>query len=191
MDDQPEQDPAIVQIQDDSLVQFIPGEDRIAAHKRAMNTGAHQGSDGYGRKPLVGFFGGNAPDPVKVAKPVKEYNAANYLLRSKDKVEHEKSEAKDAGGSSRFQRFFGNPTQGRFGAETSEIPLPPAAISPQPVTGRVESSFSPSGPPALAMPVNYPSMQPTSMRSPEPVVSAEASHQGRLMNMLASVSHSI
>jgi hypothetical protein len=212
MDDQPEQDPAIVQIQDDALQQFVPGEDRIAAHKRAMKTAAQQGSDGG--RPLVGFFGGEAP--VKV-KPVKEYNAANYLLRSKDKGEHkgeqEKTEPKKASGSSRFQTLFGNPNQGRFGAEESDVPrASPAAqsdvgpqypsatsnpISPPPMPN-LYSNALPQYPSAASNPISPPPIpkqylnaQPPSMRSPirspEPAGNAEASHQGRLMNMLAQV----
>lgn len=183
MDDQPEQDPAIVQIRDDSLVQFTPGEDRIAAHKRAMK-GPHEE-----HRPLVGFFGGDAPDPIK-AKPVKDYNAANYLLRNKEKGEHEKAEVKDTG-SSRFQRFFGNPSQvthavpsqGRFSA-------PPQSESPHLAASHANSSTQLASDASVIRSSNAPPPHPT-LSHTRPVEVAAVSHHERLIGVLAPVSSAL
>jgi len=149
MDDQPEHDPAIAHIQDDALHRFVPVEDKIAAHKRAMRAG----NEGSERKPLVGFF--NTEQPVQApAKPIKEYNAANYLLPKK-RVEPEASSSKETTTSSRFARFFGNPAQPEEPASSVLSPPPRSApsVSPTPAPpsinpGRNMEDAAPSQPSA-------------------------------------------
>jgi hypothetical protein len=156
MDDQPDHDPAISQIQEDRA--FSPGEDRIAAQKRAMR------GEGPERRALVGFFASEtapAPAPAPV-KPVKEYKASNYLLpktRQQQQVEPESTPTREAAGGSRFarsfgspaqseettSRFFGNPSQHEEPIRSAARPpsLAPAIVSP-PITSPAQSPPPPA-----------------------------------------------
>nr|XP_019050768.1 hypothetical protein I302_01210 [Kwoniella bestiolae CBS 10118]OCF29698.1 hypothetical protein I302_01210 [Kwoniella bestiolae CBS 10118] len=119
MDDTAPVDPAIVDSAD-PLVQFIPGEDMIAAHKRAMksrNVGADWRGDGGN---LPAFFGGDpaiasssAPAPPPGLIKPKSFNAADYLKQAEDVSDEEiapqpvQPPAPPASAfSSRFQKFF-------------------------------------------------------------------------------------
>lgn len=110
-------DPAIADSGNDPLIKFVPGEDMIAAHKRAMKAKA----EGQWReeKPLASFFGGNAPAPAAPVIP-RSFNAADYLLPSKDAAEEEPM---DTAFHSRFQKFFAPPPQ---------VAMPPVAPTPLP-----------------------------------------------------------
>nr|ODN96088.1 hypothetical protein L204_03779 [Cryptococcus depauperatus CBS 7855] len=110
MNDSAPADPAIVGA-DDPLVKFIPGEDMIVAHKRAMK--ARNADDWRGGLPA--FFGGDpaiasssAPTAPIESKP-KEMNANNYLVESKDDAEDSEHQAPSQSAfSSRFHKFFNN-----------------------------------------------------------------------------------
>ena len=132
----------------DPLVQFVPGEDKIAAHKRTMRErGAEE--DWRGEKPLVSFFSADAqgpPMPTSAELPTgpplptpkqKIFNAADYIKPSKqlNEIEQGLVDADMAANvnKSRFQRFFGGgssvpptlpvpPTPDRWNA-TAETPL--------------------------------------------------------------------
>jgi hypothetical protein len=81
-------DPAIATSSAEPLVAFVPGEDMIAVHKRAMKA-REEGRWGNQLVP-------SAP---------KQFNAADYLLPSKAAPEPEPQVA-DTAFQSRFQRFF-------------------------------------------------------------------------------------
>ncbi|RSH87001.1 hypothetical protein EHS25_003489 [Saitozyma podzolica] len=143
-------DPAIAGSSSDPLVQFVPGEDMIAAHKRAMKV-KESGGQWRGDKPLVSFFGGDSSiasmPQLESAKP-RVFNSADYLLPSKA-VEEERDQPEPASGSSafqsRFQRFFGS------GNPTTEIPTSRSADrSPMEVLS--PPSHPPSAPPDRPMP---------------------------------------
>lgn len=136
----PLEDPAIASASSgdptDPLVKFIPGEDMIAAHKRAMKA-RQAGADGADTwrspadKPLVSFFGGAAPpQPAAPAKP-REVNLQSYFKHKvvdddePDRREEEVEEKVTV--QSRFQRFFGN--TGGPGSQ-SGAPAAPVASSP-------------------------------------------------------------
>ena len=109
----------------DPLVRFVPGEDMIAAHKRAMKARDAEGDWRGGDRRLVSFFGA---DPV-IASPsgsggpprglpsssmkARVFNAADYLRPKKsqgDEEEEKEMEQPDPTANafqSRFQRFFG------------------------------------------------------------------------------------
>jgi hypothetical protein len=115
-------DPAIASVPDD-LVHFTPGIDMIAAHRKDRNDG--QWRDGA--KPLVSFFG--AEPPTSPIKPVKAFNAADYLLPERASDEPQAVvEPPSTGFSSRFQKFFGGPPQPAARAYQSppNIPSPDA-----------------------------------------------------------------
>ncbi|WWC72669.1 uncharacterized protein I206_106633 [Kwoniella pini CBS 10737] len=123
MDDVAPADPAIVD-NTDPLVQFVPGEDMIAAHKRAMkarDVGNDWRGDSGGLPP---FFGGGDPaiasssvpsGPPPGLKP-KSFNAADYLKQAQDISDEETAPQKSphaapaSAFSSRFQKFFSPPT---------------------------------------------------------------------------------
>ncbi|ODO10562.1 hypothetical protein I350_01159 [Cryptococcus amylolentus CBS 6273] len=151
-------DSAIVSEAADPLVKFTPGEDMIAAHKRAMKTKNANDWRG-GMPPLPAFFSADpaiasnsqAAPPLE-AKP-KEMNANNYLMQREDPVEEEPQEsAPPQGGSafsSRFHRFFGNPggedpagSAGRGSASAplqSQTPLQSQSVpTPQPPADHVD-----------------------------------------------------
>ncbi|KAL1412498.1 hypothetical protein Q8F55_000243 [Vanrija albida] len=159
----------------DPLIKFIPGEDMIAAHKRAMkNRGAPgAGGDnwrGAGDKPLVSFFGG-APAPAAPAAPAKprEVNVASYFKhRVFDEDEapakkEEQPEPETNAFQSRFQRFFnsgaGGPVPPPQSTSPANVPHPhQSAPQPQPPSSSVRSppphdiitspqQAPPSGPP--------------------------------------------
>lgn len=118
----------------DPLIKFIPGEDMIAAHKRAMKNrgGPGAGGDnwrGAGDKPLVSFFGG-APAPAAPAAPAKpkEVNVASYFKHrvfddDEATQKKEEPEPETSAFQSRFQRFFNS------GAAGGPMP-PPQSTSP-------------------------------------------------------------
>lgn len=116
MDDEPKasEKPEAV---DEPLIKFVPGEDMIAAHKRAMKARMEP-------PPPPGFFA----DPAIAATSApqqpapKVFNPADYLLPEKDDAGRVPEPEKSSGGSSRFQRFFG-------GAQPE---APPAPVAPQP-----------------------------------------------------------
>lgn len=143
-------DPAIAGSSSDPLVQFVPGEDMIAAHKRAMKA-KESGGQWRGDKPLVSFFGGDssiASMPQLESTKPRVFNSADYLLPSKA-VEEERDEPEPASGSSafqsRFQRFFGS------GNPATEIPTSRSADrSPMEVLS--PPSHPPSAPPDRPMP---------------------------------------
>ena len=116
----------------DGLVQFVPGEDMIAAHRRHTNV-RDRGSQQQIDKPLVSFFGSDKPPSAmpssdtgksaSVAKS-KNFDAADYLLPSKttkDDTESEGETAHDTASAfqSRFQKLF-----------AGAPPLPPLHDSP-------------------------------------------------------------
>ncbi|ORY31303.1 hypothetical protein BCR39DRAFT_527383 [Naematelia encephala] len=84
------------------LVHFAPGQDMIAAHKRAMKSRSQ--ADWRGDKPLISFFDEAAPPQPQ--KP-KVFNAADYLRPTRDGSDDE-AETKNTSDafSSRFQKFF-------------------------------------------------------------------------------------
>ncbi|WVR08690.1 hypothetical protein IAU60_005748 [Kwoniella sp. DSM 27419] len=117
MDDVPQADPAIVEASD-PLIKFVPGEDMIAAHKRAMKS-REAGTEWNNAGSSSSFF---AADPAIVAtsSPLsppgfkqKSFNAANYLTRAEVQREEEapapQPEPAAAAFSSRFQKFFNAP----------------------------------------------------------------------------------
>lgn len=169
-------DPAIVIDSDpSSSFKFVQGEDMIAAHRRAMN---HRSIDGGWRadKPLVGFFGNEAPPPsMQPAKP-KAFNAADYLLPSREAVEEEQAEAEmieqpsTSAFQSRFQKFFGGP--GAPSASSSSHTSPLEIRSPQ--------SSQPS------QHVMSPPPFTTSAPSDGPTASKPDDHMVRLMGLLSS-----
>ncbi|WVQ70669.1 hypothetical protein IAR50_000191 [Cryptococcus sp. DSM 104548] len=138
-------DSAIVSESADPLVKFTPGEDMIAAHKRAMKTKNANDWRG-GMPPLPAFFSSdpaiasNSMAPPPEAKP-KEMNANNYLMQREEPAEEEVPEsAPPQGGSafsSRFHRFFGNPggedPPGSGGRGSASAPLQSQTpLQPQP-----------------------------------------------------------
>jgi len=153
MDDQPDHDPAISQMQGDQT--YAPGEDRIAAQKRAMR------GDGSERRALVGFFASEtapAPAPAPV-KPVKEYKASNYLLpktRQQQPVEPESTPTREVAGGSRFARSFGSPAQSEetisrfFGNPTQHEE--PTRSAPRPSPLLALQSTAATSPPAQSPP---------------------------------------
>lgn len=117
-------DPAIAETADaDPLIQFIPGEDMIAAHKRAMKARDPGGTWRVEEKPMLSFFGADpavASTSNHNARPhglphpmpkTKVFNAADYLRPSKANLENESDVEESASEpnafQSRFQRFFG------------------------------------------------------------------------------------
>ncbi|OCF54622.1 hypothetical protein L486_07754 [Kwoniella mangroviensis CBS 10435] len=117
MDDAAPVDPAIVD-NTDPLVQFIPGEDMIAAHKRAMKA-RDVGGDWRGDGHLPAFFGGDpaiasssAPAPPPGLIKPKSFNAADYLKQAEDLSDEEivpqpvQPAPPASAFSSRFQKFF-------------------------------------------------------------------------------------
>ncbi|WRT70795.1 uncharacterized protein IL334_007794 [Kwoniella shivajii] len=113
MDDAAPADPTVPE---DPLVQFIPGEDMIAAHKRAMKARdvPRDVSIGWrGDGGLPAFFGSDpaiastsAPAPPPGLKP-KLFNAADYLTQAQE-VENTVAQPTPPASafSSRFQKFF-------------------------------------------------------------------------------------
>lgn len=141
MNDGPElDDPAIASSTPDAdhLVKFVPGEDMIAAHKRAMKGGRSGASDGDNwrpnEKPLVSFFGGEQP-PAKTPPKPKEVNVQNYFKHKvfdddKDKEDDQPEEKEETSAfQSRFQRFFGsgaqNPATAAAGISPGRSPVAP------------------------------------------------------------------
>lgn len=144
MNDGPElEDPAIASATQDSdhLVKFVPGEDMIAAHKRAMKGGGggrSGGSEGDSwrpnEKPLVSFFGGEQPAATKTPPKPKEVNVANYFKHKvfdddKDKDDEQEEKEETSAFQSRFQRFFGsgaqNPSTVAAGISPGRSPVAP------------------------------------------------------------------
>ncbi|WWC65276.1 uncharacterized protein I303_107893 [Kwoniella dejecticola CBS 10117] len=125
MDDVAPNDPAIVD-NSDPLVQFIPGEDMIAAHKRAMrarDVGTDWRGDGgnlpafFGADPAIASSSVPSQPPIPGLKS-KSFNAANYLKQTEDvsdeeqSVTHQVPPASNASAfSSRFQKFFSPPNE--------------------------------------------------------------------------------
>ncbi|WWD20815.1 hypothetical protein CI109_105292 [Kwoniella shandongensis] len=111
MDDTALEDPAIAQ-SSDPLIKFIPGEDMIAAHKRAMKArdvgGDWRGEGFFGSDPAIASS--SAPLGAPPSFKSKPFNAANYLTQARDASDEETS-AKPATSAftSRFQKFFGAP----------------------------------------------------------------------------------
>lgn len=114
MDDEPKasEKPEAV---DEPLIKFVPGEDMIAAHKRAMRARAEPSAPpGFFSDPAIAATSAT-PQPAP-----KVFNPADYLLPEKDGAGRVEEVEKSSGGSSRFQRFFG-------GAQASERSSAPAA----------------------------------------------------------------
>lgn len=109
----------------DHLVQFVPGEDAIAAHKRAMKAkNAHGGKDSGGS--LFPYFGEPAAPAVSSAKP-KAFVAANYLRVEEEAPDNDSGRGETSFNGSRFQKFFGP-----GGAPESEANRNPPPMSPPP-----------------------------------------------------------
>ena len=145
----------------DPLVKFMPGEDMIAAHKRAMKAREAEGDWRGGTKPLISFFGtdpaiaslsaASEPQPgltVPSAKP-RNFNAADYLRPTSQQSEEDKKEADEPDPASnafqsRFQRFFGGPSP------TSAL----TSGSPGVIKEREQTVFSPPihSPPEILSP---------------------------------------
>jgi hypothetical protein len=119
-------DPAIAGSSGDPLIQFVPGEDMIAAHRVAKETAGWRGD-----KPRVSFFGSEVSDPLPPPKP-KVFNSADYLLPSKGAEETEPA-ASGSAFQSRFQRFFGSPSATDLPRDASRPPShSPAQPMPSP-----------------------------------------------------------
>lgn len=127
-------------VESDPLVKFIPGEDMIAVHKRAMKSRDTEGGWRGVEKPLSPFFD---PDPVIASSSAapglppglplplaktKVFNAADYLRPNKDQIDGDSE--KEAiehninpnAFQSRFQRFFAGPSSIPSGPEGSGPP---------------------------------------------------------------------
>ncbi|AGV15331.1 hypothetical protein, variant [Cryptococcus neoformans var. grubii H99] len=107
-------DPAIAN-DNDALVKFTPGEDMIAAHKRAMK--AKHANDWRGNiPPLPAFFASDpaivssVPAAASLEHKLKEINANNYLVETREPQEEPEpsQSAPQSAFSSRFHKFFGN-----------------------------------------------------------------------------------
>ena len=149
------------------LIKFVPGEDKIAAHKRAMRE-REAGGDWRAEKPLVSFFGADpVPSPVGSGMPpglslpsakAKVFNAADYLRPSRQQSDDDptadESNPEPSAFQSRFQRFFngpapesastsGGPVNSRWGnSERTSGMLSPGMLSPG-IHSPVEASSPP------------------------------------------------
>ncbi|OCF36014.1 hypothetical protein I316_02509 [Kwoniella heveanensis BCC8398] len=140
MDDEAPADPAIVE-SSDPLIKFIPGEDMIAANRPGLKTrdtggGWRADSGGFGGGGLPAFFGGVDPAIASSSAPTslggpppglgglkpKSFNAADYLMQSKEVVDDDGGEEEDQSPAqpqpstaftSRFQKFFASPSPGQ------------------------------------------------------------------------------
>jgi hypothetical protein len=130
-------DPAIMDsAHDDSLIQFVPGEDMIAAHKRAMKTRDAAGE--WRGKPLAAFFGGEpvavdsagGPSGAQVTKN-RVFNAADYLRPTtavpEGEVEIEEGASPQAF-SSRFRTLFGGVNDAPSQPHVISRPDPPLRL---------------------------------------------------------------
>ncbi|GMK57069.1 hypothetical protein CspeluHIS016_0309090 [Cutaneotrichosporon spelunceum] len=170
----------------DGLVQFVPGEDLIAAHKRTMKAraagGAGQDNWRGSEKPLVAFFSGQEATTAQVPTPTKpkEVNHASYFKKRNviddDDEEDDKNESSSQAFQSRFQRFF---TQGN-GPETGTSSVQPAP----PLAHQAPSPQPPVQPPAQMRP--SPIVRgPSEPQRPSPSPNAE-DHLAKLMGVLAT-----
>ncbi|BEI81219.1 hypothetical protein CcaverHIS002_0203790 [Cutaneotrichosporon cavernicola] len=137
----------------DGLVQFVPGQDMIAAHKRAMKAraagGAGQDNWRASDKNLVSFFGGQeaaAAPPPTPPKP-KEVDHRSYfkkrnVIDDDDDESDDKNEPSSQAFQSRFQRFFTQETvastvqpvpQMAHRAPSPQAPMPPPQMRPSPI----------------------------------------------------------
>ncbi|WWC92404.1 uncharacterized protein L201_007361 [Kwoniella dendrophila CBS 6074] len=180
MDDITPADPAIVD-NAEPLVQFVPGEDMIAAHKRAMRS-KDNGGDWRGDVGLPAFFGGDpaiasssAPAPPPGLKP-KSFNAADYLKQAEELSDDEaplpvSQPAPPASAfSSRFQKFFSPQAESPSATEAKPVEevkddrtarlMAPAHTqsytpSPNDQIRHLSSTSAPNGPPAHLSPNFY------------------------------------
>ncbi|KLT38382.1 hypothetical protein CC85DRAFT_331660 [Cutaneotrichosporon oleaginosum] len=145
----------------EGLVQFVPGEDKIAAHKRAMKARAAGGVDNWRatEKPLVSFFGGHDTSTTQTIKPPakpKEVNNASYFKKRTVIDDDDDDEPDDKNESlpsfqSRFQRFFAQgstPVPGSLpvqppSAVVPPVPSAPASMPPQQLPQARPSQISP------------------------------------------------
>lgn len=172
----------------DTLIQFVPGEDMIAAHKRAMRARDAEGDwRGNEKTPLPSFFSGDMIEsssalppglPFPPAKP-KVFNAADYLRPSKPQNDddHYENEADTVANAfqSRFSKFFQGAASSPSGA---------AVASSEP-----SASSSRSLPSQEAMPRSPLEPFPLSRKPPNPPAAMRADdHMAKLMGMLSAVS---
>ncbi|KAK8850638.1 hypothetical protein IAR55_004557 [Kwoniella newhampshirensis] len=128
MDDAVIEDPAIAK-ESDPLIKFIPGEDMIAAHKRAMKSkdvgGDWRAEAFFGTDPAIASSSAPSAPPGFKAK---SFNAADYLTQAHDGSDDEGS-AKPAASAftSRFQKFFGAPEP-----QSESLPIPQAETHEEP-----------------------------------------------------------
>ena len=182
----------------DPLVQFVPGEDKIAAHKRTLRA-RDAGEERRGQQPLVSFF---SADPQGASLPTsadlppglplpmpkqKLFNAADYLKPSKELTEFEHglvdADAAVNVNKSRFQRFFSG---------ASSIPVtPPAPPTPSRWDAAAEPPRDVASPPVL--PIKLPPQSLSSVRSYSENVGPDHGaapkyddHMAKLMGMLGT-----
>lgn len=131
-------DPAIAN-DSDPFVKFTPGEDMIAAHKRAMK--AKHANDWRGNIPsLPAFFASDpaivssAPVAASLEHKPKEINANNYLVETRERQEEpeQSQSAPQSAFSSRFHKFFGNGADQDSNAIGSSQSAPVPAQQPLP-----------------------------------------------------------
>jgi hypothetical protein len=196
MDDDPLPvfDPAIVESETsttDPLIHFVPGEDKIAAHKKMMK--AREEAGRWDTK-LPAFFGGSGSgggldDPAIAAtstsrsaqgpEPVKPkvMNTADYFLPSKVQADDDKEEKEPGTNAfeSRFKKFFAAPS--------AVLPSNTAPVMPPP-RGRFGGGGGASipaevfSPPALGEQMSPPAQSPP----------AETSGGSRIANLMGMLS---
>lgn len=154
----------------DRRIQFVPGVDMIAAHKRAMKARDAGGGWRGEEKPLVSFFaadptvasasGENGMPPGLPVTTVKSkaFNAADYLRPTKqvsdDDAEVDEPNQEGNAFGSRFQRFFVGPATSptspagpsaanrcSTGVEKKRQHDPPPAQSPSEAASQSTSSY--------------------------------------------------
>lgn len=160
----------------DHLVQFVPGEDAIAAHKRAMKAkNAPSVKDRGGH--MFPFFADSAASAPSLAKP-KAFVAANYLRVEEEAPDNDAGQGETSFNGSRFQKFFGP-----GGAPDVEVNRsPPPMSQPPPVedhlsrlmgvlrttsNAHVSDSAPQRGPPHVVSP---PPPRPQAIEVPHPTL---------------------